>query len=200
MRKLLRLILASAALFAGGCASTSTSSRTVEIPRLPAWRAPANPGPVSGLQVQIALIEVLPGVPVYCSDAVYTRVNHEWLEDFIAWTWQAQMALGFTYRFNSRDCDKFAIGAFLAATNAAANAGLDMTPLVARVVVAQEKTFAAVPGAPLSRHELNGVYTDRAPYYWILEPQPNGQGIPRLIPLEKYPNRPLAVILGDYNP
>lgn len=145
---------------------------------------------------------MLPGVQLTFSDYSFSRVNHAWLESFVGWTWEAQMALGFKYRANSRDCDKFAIAAFLAATHVAANAGLDATPLVARIIVNQDKTFAGVPGQVGTRHELNGVYTDRPPHFYVFEPQPNHTGAPRLVPLTSYPNAAgiRGIILGDYNP
>jgi len=194
----LRLIVSLSLLLAilAGCATSPTG--TVALPRVPVWQTPADATPLQGFTVELAARTLWPGVDVFTSDTVYTRVSHAWLEQSISWTWQAQMALGFTYRPNSRDCDKFALAYFLAATSAAANAGIDATPLVARLVVEQRTTWAGVAGAVGTRHELIGVCSDRG--FYVLEPQPNNQGAPRLVPLVDYPNRILAIILGDYNP
>lgn len=197
MRRLLSVLCLLASVFwTGGCATAPT----VKIERAPEWRAPADTSIVTEWQVRAELGSVLPGVPVYFSDAAYSRVSHVWLEEMIPWSWRTQMALGFIFKANTRDCDKFSLGLFLAATNAAANAGLEATPLFARLVVSQEHDFAGVPGARNTRHGLNGIYTDRPPHFWILEPQASGSGRPRLVPLAEYPNRILSVVLGDYNP
>lgn len=199
-RSILLAALALAGAFLSGCASSSRGS--IALPAAPAWVPPADASVVTPSEVVNEVGRVLPGIPVFYSDSAYTRVNHEWLESFIGWTWGAQMALGFTYRPNSRDCDKFAIASFLAATHIAAKSGLEATPLVARIVVNQDRAFGGVPGQVGTRHELNAVYTDRPPHIYVLEPQANRTGASRLVPLADYPNAGgiRAIILGDFNP
>lgn len=195
--RLLALAGLALGVLLSGCASAP--SDLITIPRAPAWRLPTNTQPVNQWDVFSGVSEILPGVPVYFSDGAYSVVSHVWLEEFVTWTWEAQKQLGFTYVRNTRDCDKFAMAAFLAATDKAADAGLEATPLFARLTVDQVADFAGVKGGS-GRHMLNGIYTDRAPHFWVLEPQPGA--VVRLVPLAQYPNREriLSIVLGDYNP
>lgn len=189
----MRLLLVLLGLAFAGC-----TSNYVLIPKTLAWVAPADASPVSALQTKLTVELLLPNAAVYTSDSNYVRVNHDWLVGMIDWSTGAAKMLGFTYTTNSRNCTKFAMALYIAMTDAAARAGVELTPLIARLVVQQDHAFAAVEGAPGTRHEVLGLYTDRPPYYWVAEPQPSGQ--PRLIPLQDYPNTILSVVLGDFNP
>lgn len=188
------LLLCLGVIACGGCASDY-----VQLPRVPAWVAPTDATPVSENQVIAQTDRVLSvGGHVYASDSEYVRVNHEWLLAMVDWSADAAKMLHFTYTANSRNCTKFSMALYLAMTSSAANAGVELTPLVARMVVDQKVAFAGVPSTPNDRHEILGVVTDRPPYYYVLEPQPSAA--PRLTPLNQYPNTILSVVFGDYNP
>ncbi len=188
----MKRLLAVACLLLAGC------SNYAYLPKTPAWVPPADTTPMSGFAVKLAVQILVPDTVVSTSDESYIRVNHEWAEQMLDWSTQAAQMLGFTYEANSRNCTKFSMALYLAMTDSAARAGVSMTPMIARLVVLQDHEFAGVPGSPGTRHSLLGLATDRAPYLWVMEPQPSGR--PRLVPLQQYPNKILAVVLGDFNP
>lgn len=189
----MRLLLALLSLFCGGCASSY-----VQLPVTPPWVAPADPTPMSAFQAKLATQILVPGATVSTSDGAYIRVNHEWALKMLDWSTLAAWKLGFTYTNNSRNCTKFSMALYIAMTDSAARAGVELTPLIARLVVEQENDFGGVLGAPNTRHSLLGLATDRPPYLWVLEPQPGGKV--RLAPFKDYPNKILSVVLGDFNP
>lgn len=189
----MRIVLALLGLAFGGCASNY-----VQLPKTPTWVAPADATPMSAFQAKITTQLFLPDAVVSTSDTSYVRVNHEWAVRMLAWSGDAAKALGFTYTENSRNCTKFSMALYLAMTDSAARAGVELSPLIARLTVAQDKEFAGVAGTPGSRHSLLGLATDKAPYLWVAEPQPSGNV--RLIPLAEYPNKVLSVVFGDFNP
>lgn len=191
----MRTLLAIVCLAFVGCAS---SVDYVQLPKTPAWVAPADPTPVQGNAVKMTAQIMVPDAVVSTSDNSYIRVNHEWALAMMDWSVRAAKALGFTYTANSRNCTKFSMALYIAMTDSAARAGVDLTPMIARLVVEQENTFAGVLGAPNTRHELLGLATDRSPYLWVLEPQPGG--FVRLAPFQDYPNKILSIVLGDFNP
>jgi hypothetical protein len=189
VRKLFAILL----LFCGGCASSY-----VQLPKTPTWVAPADPTPMSAFQAKLTTQILLPNAVVSTSDASYIRVNHAWALAMLDWSTDAAKMLGFTYTANSRNCTKFSMALYIAMTDSAARAGVDLSPLIARLTVQQDNEFAGVPASPGSRHSLLGLATDKSPYLWVMEPQPSGR--PRLIPLQEYPNKILSVVLGDFNP
>lgn len=189
----MRTLLAILFLAFTGCASNY-----VQLPKTPAWMAPADPTPISAFQAKRTVQILLPNAVVSTSDASYIRVNHEWALAMLDWSTDAAKMLGFTYTTNSRNCTKFSMALYIAMTDSAARAGVELSPMIARLTVAQEKEFAGVPGSPGSRHSLLGLATDKPPYLWVMEPQPSGA--PRLTPLQDYPNKILSVVLGDFNP
>lgn len=180
----MRAFLAILCLALVGCATTGT----VSIPRVPAWESSSSPQPISAISLRLMTMLRVPGVPVYTSDGAYVKVKHEWLEKTLPWSWHAAKATGFTYVNNSRNCTKFTMMYYVAICSAAATAGIEATPMAARIVV------PAANG--VGYHALLGVVTDRGLY--VLEPQPLAAA--RLVPLEQYPHKILSVIYGDYNP
>lgn len=189
----MRTLLALLCLGLTGC-----TGNYVLIPKTPAWVAPADPTPMGAFQAKLTAQVLLPNAVVSTSDANYIRVNHEWAVAMLDWSTGAAKMLGFTYTTNSRNCTKFAMALYIAMTDSAARAGVELTPLIARLVVKQEHEFAAVPGEVGTQHELLGLVTDKSPYLWIAEPQPSGAA--RLIPFQDYPNTILSIVLGDFNP
>lgn len=173
------------ALALAGCQSTG-----VTVPRIPDWQAPIDSTHISALAVQSQVMALLPGVPVHTSDATYTRISHDWLEEFLRWEWEVQAALGVAYTPESFDCEDFSLGFAWAASRAAAKAGLKVAPLVARIVVLQSFN-------PPTRHSMIGVATDRG--LFVVEPQPDA-GPFRITPLSRFDRTILSVVLGDYNP
>lgn len=195
MRHIAILFALVATLFAG--CSTAPQGQ-VTVPRMPAWEIVENAPSVSAFEVRVEVARLLPGVPVFQSDATFTPVSYEYLEKFLNWTWIAGDITGFDqYVEQSGDCEDFAIGFYYFISRAASRAGVKDAPLVPRLVVDQKFEFANVPGREGARHELIGVYTDRG--IFIVEPQPKA-GAFRIIALKDYPNRILSVVLGDYNP
>lgn len=188
----MKRFLLLAGLLLAGC------SNYAYLPKTPTWVPPTDPTPVPALTAKIAVMIQIPDAVVSTSDATYIRVNHDWALAMLAWSTDAAKMLGFTYEANSRNCTKFSMALYLAMTDSAARAGVSMTPLIARLTVAQEHEFAGVPGEVGTRHSLLGLATDRAPYLWVMEPQPSGAI--RLIPFQEYPNKILSVVLGDFNP
>lgn len=166
----------------GGCASNG-----VTLPPLPAWRAPEGSASIPAVVVANETRARLPGVPVHYSDRTYTLVNRDWLDAFIAWTWQAAKAAGVSYTAESFDCENFTGLCVEMISLAAARAGVKASPLAAHVIVQLGD----------ARHELMGVVTDRGVF--IVEPQPDA-GPFRIWALESYPHRILAVTYGSYNP
>lgn len=191
----MRSFLALLCLAFAGCAS----SDYVQLPKTPAWVAPADATPMSAFAVKLTAEIVVPSAVVTTSDASYIRVNHDWAVAMLDWSTAAAKALGFTYTANSRNCTKFLMALYIAMTDSAARAGVEMTPMIARIVVVPEHEFAGVVSTdPNTRHELLGLATDKAPYLWVMEPQPSGAV--RLAPLINYPNKILSIVLGDFNP
>lgn len=183
----MRAILAvCVSLVLTGCVSTGSGS--VQIPTAPAWQAPTDTREFTGAEVAQRVRAIVPFVVVSFSDDRYTLVSHQWLEQYVSWTWAAANAAGVTYTARTFDCEEYALAFYLIATRKAAQAGARASPLVARIIVEL---------APLTRHELVAVATDRG--IFIVEPQPNA-GPFRITPLDQYKPRILSVILGDYNP
>lgn len=178
--------------------TSCASSDYVQLPKTPAWVAPANPTPMSPFVAKMTAQILVPTAVVSTSDSSYIRVNHEWAVAMMDWSVTAAKALGFTYTTNSRNCTKFSMALYIAMTDSAARAGVEMTPLIARLAVEQENTFAGVLGAPNTRHSLLGLATDKSPFIWVMEPQPSGAV--RLVPLADYPNKIISIVLGDFNP
>jgi hypothetical protein len=171
------------ALIVSGC-----NTGGVSLPPLPAWKAPADGSPLLAIYVKSQASLLVPGVPVHSSDLIYTRINHEWLESYLSWTWHAAKAAGIRYTVESFNCVEFAKAFDVFANLAAAKAGVERSPLLARLVVAWDGG---------TRHALIGVVTDRGIY--VVEPQPDA-GPFRIWPLAGYPRQILSITLGDFNP
>lgn len=176
----------------GGCSTAPKGS--VTLPLMPAWLHPSPATEFTAAEVGNHIRRLAPAAAVSYSDGRYTLISHSWLEAYMSWTWSAAKAAGVAYTPESFDCEDFALGFYFFATRAASKAGLQTAPMVARITVAQEASFANVPGRAGSRHALVAVATDRG--IWVVEPQPDA-GPFRLIRLEDYPNRILTVRLGD---
>ena len=188
-RSLLTLLL-SIALF--GC---TTTNQTIPMP--PAWKAPTVDKIITAQDIKVGMAQKYPGVPVYLSDSYYTEVSYDWNQDMMTWMYNLQLNGIIKFTPESYDCDDFSVTYYWGCSISAGKAGQQAAPLVARVIVSQLVTVMTVPGAPNTRHELIGVVTDKGMY--IVEPQPNA-GPFRLTPLEKYPNKILSVVFGDFNP
>lgn len=166
---------------------------TVSIPRLPAWRAPAETRIYTAQEIAAAMQRDLPGVRVDFSDARYTPVNHAWLEAMVAWAAAFLRATGWTYTPESFDCEDFARAFALACNVSAGKAGVTAAPLVARISVLQRADFGGVRGSPTARHALIGFFSDRG--LFVLEPQLDG-GV-HLVPFAAYPNALYKVSLAE---
>lgn len=177
--------LASALL--AGCA---TSTATIQLPRLPTWRAPLDPSPVTHAQIYAEVARhSLTGVPILTSDATFTRINHDFALALIAWT-RAFLAAenatptGIHWVPESFDCDKFAKALTLAIELAASRAGVRAQPLAVRIQVAQLEPFGGIPALPPEDpgHALVTLATDAG--LLVVEPQTGAH-----TPLATYPNR-----------
>lgn len=193
MKTLLRILLASVALlFAAGCVSPGT----VNLPRIPTWKAPnVVRAEFTAAEVQLHASLLLPGVPVDLTDSTFSIVNHETAVAILLWTDTVYRTTGHGYTAESWDCDKFAKAYSLAVEWSASSAGVKAQPLVARIFVVQANGFAGVPGAPNAAHALAGLRTDQG--YFVLEPQGSGTSAAlRLVPLERYANRIFRMRIG----
>jgi hypothetical protein len=172
------------------CVLVLTGCQTgVTLPPLPTWIAVNRP-PVSAVAVANEARRLVPGLAVTYSDSTYTLVSKDWLDAYLTWTWEASKAAGVSYTPESFDCEDFALGFHFFAARAAGKAGAKASPLIARVVVAQESAQG-----PL-RHELIGVATDKGVF--IVEPQTASPF--RIWPLGVYPHKILSATFGDFNP
>lgn len=178
-----------AVLCLAGCATAPGTVDTITVPRLPAWRAPADASPVSAMQVQLEVMRLAPGVALATSDATFTRINREFAVELIAWTRafvdaeEHTHAAGLHYTAESFDCDKFAKAFTLACELAAGRAGVRAQPLAARIFVHQAAPFGGVPAVPPPNdgHALVALDVDGA--ILIVEPQ---TGV--FAELAQYPN------------
>jgi hypothetical protein len=127
------------------------------------------------------------------TDSTYTLVSYDWLQRYLDWSWQAAKADGLDYTAESFDCEDFADAFALFVRRAAGRAGVKASPLAATLKVAQNITFAGVPGSPGSAHEVVGIATDRGIY--VIESQPNA-GAFRSTLFATYPNPILEVKFG----
>lgn len=186
VRVFLSLVCASLLGALQGC----VAGESITLPRLPAWRAPANPAPVAWSEVTAAVRRLAPNAQLATSDAAFTRVNRQFAAEVIAWT-RALVDVeehtpgdGLHYTPESFDCDKFAKAFTLAVELAAGRAGVKAQPLAARIYVRQEAPFGGVPAArpPADGHALVALATDEG--VLIVEPQTG-----ECVPLEQYPNR-----------
>lgn len=157
----------------------------VTLAPLPAWRAPADPAPIPASRVAAEVARLAPGAQLRYSDASYSLVSKDWLDDYLAWTWDASLRADVIYTPESFDCEDFAVLFSVLASRAAAKAGLHAAPLIARIVV-------VLPTS--ARHELIAVATDRG--LFVVEPQP-GAGPFRTTPFADYKNKIQSVTLGD---
>lgn len=181
MKRLALLLAFTLAL--AGC--TAPGANRVSVPVVPAWQAPTGPQTYTSADVLAECQRVAPFVPVDLTDATFTPLHHEWLVAAVDWAWQFGQATGIAYTAESFDCDKFALGFAFAANIAASRAQVHAQPLLGRIFVQQSVTFGNVGAG--TGHALNAFLSDRAPYLWVLEPQPSGAK--RLVPLAEYPNR-----------
>lgn len=177
------MMIVALSLFGPGCATTGAGR--VSVPVVPAWLPPANAASYTALDVTNHAAIYAPGAGVDLSDSTFTPLSHEWLLAAVDWAWSFGKATGIAYTPESFDCDKFALSFSLAANVAASRAGVRAQPLLARIYVQQQTAFAGVAAG--GGHALNAFLSDRAPYFWVLEPQPGGAK--RLVPLMEYPNR-----------
>jgi hypothetical protein len=160
----------------------------VMLPPLPNWIEVKQPIPAVAVANEAR--RLIPGIIVSYSDNTYTLVSKDWLDAYLTWTWEASKAAGVSYTPESFDCEDFALGFHFFAARAAGKAGAKASPLIARVVVAQESAQG-----PL-RHELIGVATDKGVF--IVEPQTASPF--RIWPLGVYPHKILSATFGDFNP
>jgi len=166
-----------------GCATAGAGR--VSVPVVPAWQAPATAATYTALDVTNHAAIYAPAAGVDLSDSTFTPLSHEWLLSAVDWAWSFGKATGIAYTAESFDCDKFALGMAFAANVAASRAGVRAQPLLARIYVQQSVAFAGVAAG--GGHALNAFLSDRAPYFWVLEPQAGNSK--RLVPLMDYPNR-----------
>lgn len=191
MHRLLALLLVALALAAGGCAS-GPSAETITLPRIPAWQPPTDARIFTAQEVRAELeLLVPPGASVRFSDGHYTLVSYEWLQRYLAWTWEAAKADGLEYTPESFDCEDFADAFALFVRRAAARAGVRASPLVPTLTVIQSTAWAHVPAG--GAHEVSAVATDRG--HFVIEPQPDA-GPFRTVALAAYPNYILEVKYG----
>jgi hypothetical protein len=174
-------------LMLSALALTGCTHSGITLPSLPSWVEVRQP-PVSGVQVANEARRLVPGLIVSYSDSTYTLVSKDWLDTYLAWTWEASKAADITYTPQSFDCEDFAIGFHFFATRAAAKAGTKASPLIARIVVAQ---------APGMRHELIACATTEG--IFVVEPQPDA-GPFRVWKLGSYPHQIISATFGDFNP
>lgn len=176
-----------------GCAT----SQTVTIPVPPKWVDPGEHSIFTSAEVRATLAITQPAALVETSDGTFTVVDHEWLLAMVAWSDTFLRVTGHVYTPESFDCDKFAKAFTLGVEWAAGDAGVKAQPLVARIFVVQEKTFANIVGAAGTAHALVGFRSNRG--LFVLEPQGGRNGTPvflRLAPLSDYPNRITRVKIG----
>lgn len=181
-----------------GC-SDGNKGGTISIPIAPAYTDPSDTTPISRQVILQKAAQILPGVPIILSHNSYTRVDHEWMVAMVNWSWYAAKALQFEYTNETENCQDFSLAFYEACSHSAALARKTTAILVGRISVENRVTSMNVPGAPGSRHELIGVVTDQAPYFYVIEPQPDA-GPYRITPLDKYPNKILLVVFGDCTP
>jgi len=172
------------------------TSQTITLPVPPKW---VDPGfrTLTSAEVRATLSVTQPAAIVDTSDGTFTVVDHEWLVAMVKWSDAFLRATGHTYTAESFDCDKFAKAFTLGVEWVAGDAGVKAQPLVARIYVVQERTFANIVGAANTAHALVGFRSNRG--IFVLEPQGGTNGTPvflRLAPLSEYPNRIVRVKLG----
>ncbi len=174
-----------------GCSTAGGSpAATITVPMLPAWRAPADASPVPWLQVLGEVGRLAPAAQFHTSDATFTRINHAFALELVAWTRafisaeEHTHAAGLHYTSESFDCDKFAKAFTLAVELAAGRAGVRAQPLAARIFVRQSAAFGGIPAvpAPNDGHALVALATDAG--IFVVEPQTGA-----VVALAQYPNR-----------
>jgi hypothetical protein len=153
---------------------------TVEVPRVPAWRAPLDGRTFTAMQVRQEIQRLTtPFTAIDTTDATFAPLSHEWFTEALDWSWHFAKATGLAYTPESFDCDKFSLALALAANIAAGRAGVKAQPLLARIHVNNLVPWAGVRDGA---HALNAAMTDRG--LFVVEPQNRTTA-----PLADYPNR-----------
>jgi hypothetical protein len=180
MKKLLVLL----SLFFAAC---QPQTETITLPLIPKWQTTENAKIWGNEEIRAYLQEIAPGVPVRMDDSKFVLVSYEHFVAMLNWGLQFKSAANISYVGNSHDCDKFAKALVYAFGLSAAYSNIDAMPMVAVLIVIQEKSWGNVPAG--GYHAVVGIATNKG--IFVIEPQSGFYA-----PLSKYPNPVLEIRVG----